>query len=80
MVTDETKRAYEAMMNRNGFGVFSDEGIISGPFYTREGAEAACKADDPDGSDGLYVAPVCEDHDHAEAGACEECNADGEDE
>jgi hypothetical protein len=66
------------MMNPAGFGVFSDEGMISGPFFSRDSAEGARSADDPDGSGGLYVAGVCEEHDDKEAGSCELCNADDE--
>jgi hypothetical protein len=72
--------AYDNMLNPGGFGVFSDEGIISGPYYTRAGAEAARVQDDPDGSSGLYIAGVCEEHEDQPAGSCERCNENEEDE
>jgi hypothetical protein len=73
-VTEEQRRAYANMMNRAGFGVFNDEGMIAGPFYDVEAAERACKTED-----GEHVGGICEEHEACEAGSCEACNAeDGE--
>lgn len=59
------------------FGIFSDEGIVAGGFYSREEALAfiASHADYED----VTVEEVCHDHpEHAQA-TCEECNAEEED-
>lgn len=47
------------------YGVFSDEGMVSGPFYSFEAAEVARRANDPEHLSGLRVARVCGDHPEA---------------
>lgn len=69
---------YDSLINRDGFGVVSDEGLISGPFYTRQGAEDTRAKDDLTGESELHVAGVYHDHPEHEASACEECNAGNE--
>jgi|HubBroStandDraft_6_1064221.scaffolds.fasta_scaffold146096_2 hypothetical protein len=73
MVTDEQKETYDNLMNPAGFGIFSDEGMVAGPFYTRQNATDAMVAEDPNGESGLYVAGVCPDHEDHQASCCEIC-------
>ncbi len=80
MADSDKGNAYDNMLNPSGFGVFSDEGMISGPFYNRDSAERAMRQDDPDGESGLYVTGVCPDHEEQPWDACEQCMDEDEDE
>jgi len=70
----------------NVYGVFSDEGILSGDFYSKESALAW--AHDPKNGcvdEGVidkfvYVEEVCHDHPENPRSSCEECGEDEEEE
>ena len=54
------------------FGVFSDEGLIVGDFYSREEADAWASANlEPE--DAVHVAEVCPGHRESEQQNCEAC-------
>jgi hypothetical protein len=57
------------------YGVFNDEGMIAGPFYSLSDAvdeETALKLEDEPNTE---VLPICPDHPEQRRDACEECNA-----
>jgi hypothetical protein len=57
------------------YGLFSDEGIVEGGFYSVAEAQAAI-AERYDADDGLEVEEVCPEHpDHPRCG-CEKCDAE----
>jgi hypothetical protein len=57
------------------FGVFNDEGLLEGQFYSRKAAEEAL-ADLYAEDDEAEVAIVCPDHEEQRREHCEECNAE----
>lgn len=70
------------------FGTFSDEGMVDGPFYSRQAAEEALaemaaeqiaeNGGDPVEDVGMTVEPICPDHEDQPADACEHCNEEEE--
>lgn len=58
------------------FGIFTDEGMIEGGFWTREEARQIARERFPE--ENCWVATVCHDHEGQEAENCEECNKDDE--
>lgn len=61
------------------FGIFSDEGLLEGQFWSREVAEETLRTTYPE--DDAHVAECCREHPEQERETCEECNAeDGGDE
>jgi hypothetical protein len=66
----------ETLNPSGGWGVFSDEGQISGPFFSFTAAEAARIQDDPDGESDLVIRACCHDHPEQPADGCEECDND----
>jgi hypothetical protein len=57
------------------YGLFNDEGMVEGQFYSVQEAEAAI-ANRYDPEDELSIEEVCEEHpEHAKCG-CEECEAE----
>lgn len=59
------------------YGLFNDEGLLEGQFYSVAEAEAAI-ADRYSDEDDLHVSEVCPDHPDQERDNCEECNAETE--
>lgn len=59
------------------YGIFGDEGLLEGDFYSTAEAERAIEERYAD-EDGAYAAMICRDHPEHEAMACELCNADEE--
>ena len=53
------------------YGIFNDEGMIDGPFYTKD--EADTWAADYDEDEGAVVYELCPDHEEQPAHACELC-------
>jgi len=61
------------------YGVFNEEGMIDGPFYTHESAVVVCKSYDDE--EAAYVAEICPTHEEQEYDTCEYCyDEDNEDE
>ena len=60
------------------YGIFSDEGLVEGGFFTRLDAETAAhvKYD----LDGVTVHEICPDHEDQPADACEDCDDPDDDE
>ncbi len=56
------------------FGIFNDEGLIVGQFYTRKKAETFL-LETYTTDDELSVYEVCEEHPENAHITCEECNA-----
>ncbi len=56
-------------------GIFTDEGMIDGPFYSRDEADTAMATLYSE-EDGAHVAELCHDHLEQERATCEECNAE----
>lgn len=52
------------------YGLFNDEGCVEAQFYSKEKAQEALAAYDPE--DGLHVAEVCPEHEGEERDSCEE--------
>jgi hypothetical protein len=59
-------------------GIFNDEGMIDGPFYSREEADRVM-TERYSAEDGEHVAECCHDHPENERATCEDCNAEIED-
>jgi len=60
------------------FGIFSNEGLIEGQFYSRdEAVEALSERYDEEG-DGLKVLEICPEHEGQPKHGCEECDSDSE--
>ena len=59
------------------YGIFNDEGMIEGDFYSKEEAEAAVAARYT-ADDEVHVARCCPEHSEQERENCEDCAA-GED-
>jgi hypothetical protein len=57
------------------YGLFNDEGLVEGGFYSVDTAEAAI-LDRYDSEDELEVKEVCGDHEGQPYDGCEECFAD----
>ena len=58
------------------WGLFSDEGLIEGDYYSKEDAEIAATYYDPD--DNIEVLEVCSEHPDQPRIYCEECDAEEE--
>ncbi|MBY0525567.1 MAG: hypothetical protein K2R98_19335 [Gemmataceae bacterium] len=58
------------------YGLFSDEGLIEGNFYSLEEATEALAKSDPD--DELQVFEICPEHPDQTRNHCEECDAEEE--
>jgi hypothetical protein len=57
------------------YGLFSDEGMVEGQFYTPEEARAAI-TDRYDADDGLEIEEICPDHPGQPRCGCEECDSE----
>ena len=53
------------------WGIFSDEGLIEGEFYSKEDAEQAALKYDKE--DEIYVSEICPYHRDNERNSCEKC-------
>ncbi len=64
------------------YGVFNDEGLIAGQFYSvREACEFADEiAADKEDREAMDVQPVCPDHTEQPARACGACALEDDDE
>ncbi len=56
------------------YGIFTDDGLIEGGFYSEKSAQKALDLDYAE--DEAHVAEICHDHPEHEADTCEECNAE----
>lgn len=54
------------------FGIFNDEGLVEGEFYSEAEAQDAARRRYAD-EDMLVIAPVCGDHHEHQARDCEAC-------
>lgn len=54
------------------YGLFNDEGLVEGQFYSKEAAGSAIK-DRYSDEDELEIYEVCPDHAEQPRYACEEC-------
>lgn len=63
-------------MSADAWGVFSDEGMVSGPYYTEVGAIAGRLLDDPTEESDLTVQPCCRDHESEPSIGCQLCAED----
>lgn len=61
------------------FGIFNEEGLLEGDFYSTAEAERAIEERYAD-EDGAYAAMICRDHPEHEAMNCELCNAEEDEE
>jgi hypothetical protein len=61
------------------FGIFNDEGLVEGDFYSQEEAQTAIKERYSE-EDDLHVAECCHDHPEQERESCEECNSEDKEE
>lgn len=53
------------------YGIFSEEGLLEGDFYTVESAQAELELDYAE--DGAHVAEICPEHREHEREHCEVC-------
>lgn len=58
------------------FGIFSDDGLLEGGFYSEEHAERIRERDYDE--DDAHVAECCHDHPEHERATCECCDVDDE--
>jgi len=61
------------------FGIFSDEGLIEGDFWSKKAATAASLHDRFKGAEA-FVAEICDDHPDQPKDDCENCNSEDEEE
>ena len=59
------------------YGIFTDEGLIEGGFWSRSDAEDAL-VEHQHLDDEVWVAPLCPEHEGEPAGYCEQCDTLGE--
>ena len=63
------------------FGIFNDEGLLEGGFYSKEEADARMDQGYSEEEEGdVYTAPVCHDHPEFEKDNCDLCLIDAEEE
>ena len=58
----------------NEYGIFNDEGLLEGDFYSEASATAMMNCYYAD--DDAHVSAICPDHQGHEKDFCEECNAE----
>lgn len=56
------------------FGIFTDEGLVEGGFYSE--AEADAYADTWYRHEDVFIDRICPDHPEQSKNTCEECNED----
>ena len=58
------------------YGIFNDEGMIDGPFYSKGEAEKVMAELVAQDEPNLTVSEICPDHAEQDRYSCEECEAE----